>query len=230
MTDGSNLEQDLSPLALLDEPVRDALYVYVVSKGRPVGRDEAARKVGVSRALAAFHLDRLAEAGLLDTSYARLTGKSGPGAGRPAKVYRRSAREFHVSVPPRDYFLMARLLAEALAGRADPRRALTAAARGTGMEIGREVRRRAGRRAGRARLLRALTQVLEEHGFEPRGDGSGTVVLANCPFDVLSREYTALVCGTNRSLFQGLVEGLGSVGKVSPVTPKNGGCCVRIAL
>jgi predicted ArsR family transcriptional regulator len=229
MADRSNLHEDLSRLALLDEPVRGALYAYVASKDGAVGREEAARHVGVSRALAAFHLDRLAKAGLLDAGYTRLTGKTGPGAGRPAKVYRRGARSFEISVPPRDYAFLARLMAKALSVPGDPHRALAGNARKAGREIGLEIGRRAGHRAGRARQLQTLTEVLRERGFEPRTDATGNVVLANCPFDVLSREYTALVCGANLNLFRGLSEALDDRAKVASVSPGDGGCCVRLS-
>src|SRR3989442_11102264 len=84
----SELERQIAAIASLDEPVRRGLYLYVLARGREVGRDEAARAVRISRALAAFHLDKLAELGLLETSYRRLTRRRGPGAGRPAKLYR----------------------------------------------------------------------------------------------------------------------------------------------
>src|SRR4051794_4572067 len=103
---------DLEAIALLDEPVRRRLYEWVVAQARAVGREEAARSVGVSRPLAAFHLDRLAEAGMLEASYLRLTGRTGPGAGRPARVYRRAARDIAISFPPRHYELAADMFAD----------------------------------------------------------------------------------------------------------------------
>ena len=105
---------DLAAIGLLDEPVRRRLYDWVVGQPEPVGREAAARAVGVSRAIATFHLDKLAEAGLLDSSYRRLTGRSGPGAGRPARVYLRASREFSVSLPERRYARAADLFAAAL--------------------------------------------------------------------------------------------------------------------
>src|SRR5512135_3349010 len=103
----------LAGLASLDEPVRRRLYEYVGDQDWPVSRDEAAAAAGITRTLAAYHLDKLAEAGLLATSYQRPAGRAGPGAGRPAKLYRQAGQELTVSVPPRAYELLARLLAEA---------------------------------------------------------------------------------------------------------------------
>ena len=132
--------QDLEALGLLDEPVRRQLYDWVSAQPGPVGREAAARAVGASRALATFHLDKLAAAGLLDASYMRLTGKPGPGAGRPARVYRRADREFSVTLPERRYERAAELFASALerVGDGGPPRELTRAARELGAELGRE--------------------------------------------------------------------------------------------
>ena len=103
---------EFSVFALLDDPVRRKLYDYVIGQGREVSRSEAAEAAGIQRTLAAFHLDRLVETGLLDATFRRPAGRAGPGAGRPAKLYRRGAGEYQVSVPPRSDRQAAELLAE----------------------------------------------------------------------------------------------------------------------
>ncbi len=129
---------DLASLSTLDDPVRRRLYEVVIRQTGPVGRDEAAAAAGVGRALAVYHLDKLAESGLLAATYQRPAGRSGPGAGRPAKLYARADREFAVTVPPRSYELAARLLVHAVeaddSGRS--RAALGQAARRLGTELG----------------------------------------------------------------------------------------------
>src|SRR2546429_2846136 len=119
--------------------------------GREVGRDEAARALRISRALAAFHLDKLVQLGLLEAAYRRLSGRQGPGAGRPAKLYRRSTRQLEITLPQRRYALAGRLLARALAAQRSPasRRALERAARDLARTLG-QAARSAGRR-GRGR-------------------------------------------------------------------------------
>ena len=103
----------LDRLAPLADPVRRSLYGFVVAQPEPVDRDAAAAGVGIGRPLAAFHLDRLAAAGLLEVEYHRRSGRTGPGAGRPAKFYRRArGRETSVSLPPRRYDDLAEILAE----------------------------------------------------------------------------------------------------------------------
>src|SRR5439155_17253472 len=111
---GDDFDEDIAGVASLAEPQRRALYRFVVSRGDAVSKDEAAAAMGVARSVAAFHLDRLVADGLLTTEFRRLTGRQGPGAGRPAKLYRRAEREVAVSLPARQYDLAAALLAAAV--------------------------------------------------------------------------------------------------------------------
>lgn len=225
---GAELEQQIAGVAALDEPVRRALYFYVAGRPGEVSRDEAARAVRVSRALAAFHLDKLVEEGLLEAGYRRLSGRRGPGAGRPAKLYRRSGRQLEVSLPERRYELAARLFARTLAEDAAPVTVagLRNAARRFGYRLGREARRRSGPRPRSARLLKHAEAVLRAYGFEPRRGPGGEIRLRNCPFDALAKEYRALVCGMNLSLMEGLLTGLGLRGVRARLDPHPGMCCV----
>src|ERR1700733_7948594 len=155
----------LSAVSSLDDPVRGRLYQAVAGSARPVGRDEGAAAVAVGPPLAAYHLDKLVELGLLTASYQRPPGRGGPGAGRPAKVYARSGAEFAVSVPPRDYELAARLLTAAVEadGSGTSQTALEGAARRFGASLG---QRRAAGDGGPEAALDVL-DVLDKHGFEP---------------------------------------------------------------
>ncbi|MEU4742696.1 helix-turn-helix domain-containing protein, partial [Actinosynnema sp. NPDC023658] len=198
----------VSAVAALDEPTRRRLYDFVVRSPSPVSRDEAAEAVGIPRTTVAFHLDRLVSEGLLEVVHERRTGRSGPGAGRPAKLYRRSAEQIAVSLPDRRYELAALLLADALSeadtsGEA-PGTVLRRRARDLGRELGRDVGRTS-RDADDGRL--AALRALESFGFEPRASGA-SVVLGNCPFHTLARQHTELVCGMNLCLLDGLLDGL----------------------
>ncbi len=226
-----SLDDRLAPLAALAEPARRRLYDFVVRQAEPVSRDQAAAGVGVPWHVAKFHLDRLVAGGLLDVEYRRPPGRGGPGAGRPSKLYRRSEWTLEVSVPPRRYEFVGRLLAEAVtktertgAPLAD---AVAEAARTAGLDIGREARRRAGPRASRSAVLTAGVESLAAQGFEPSHDPSG-VALRNCPFDVLARDYTELVCGLNLSFMEGLVAGLDRSDLTARLEPRPGQCCVRL--
>src|SRR6476646_7865865 len=111
---GEDLVDEIGAVAVLAEPVRHRLYDAVASASGPIGREEAAQVAAVPLHSARFHLDKLVDAGLLEVSYARISGRSGPGAGRPAKLYRRSAVEVAVSLPRRSYDLVGSVLASAM--------------------------------------------------------------------------------------------------------------------
>ncbi|HSR25291.1 MAG TPA: transcriptional regulator, partial [Candidatus Eisenbacteria bacterium] len=176
------LDREIARLALLEDPVRRALYEHIARQTDYVGRDEAASAVGVSRGLAAFHLDKLAEEDLLEVTFRRPPGRAGPGAGRPAKLYRRSRQQVSVYLPPRDYELLAELLAGAL-DRALPRDvalALADGARRAGVSMAVEAMPTNDRP-----VLEAGLEVLRERGFEPE-HGDGVIVLRNCPFQAVA--------------------------------------------
>ena len=230
---------DIDAIAALQDPVRRRLYEYVAAQGREVGRNEAAEATGVARTLAAHHLDRLAEAGLLDTGSRRLTGRSGPGAGRPAKVYTRARGERLVSLPARDYRTAAELLAEA-AEQAGLDAGLCAAARRRGEAL-----------RGSAAPCRGLDEAMEmvaARGYEPHleaagdgGDAGGAaagaaatgaaepvVRMRNCPFHAVAERFPPLVCGMNLALLEGL---LGAGGPVrARMDARPGECCVVLEM
>jgi predicted ArsR family transcriptional regulator len=225
---------DLAAIASLDEPARRALYEWVVAAGRAVGRDEAAEAVGVTRALAAFHLDRLVRDGLLVPEYRRLTGRTGPGAGRPAKLYRRAEREVSVTLPERRYDTAALLFAETLerlGGGPDegPPDALRDAAHELGEEAGEAASTAAGRPRSRSGRRAAVMTALRERGYEPFTDDEGDIRLRNCPYHALVEEHRPLVCGMNLAMIDGVVEGAGETGLTARLDTQPGLCCVAIA-
>jgi predicted ArsR family transcriptional regulator len=217
----------------LAEPVRRDLYLYVVAQHEPVSRDQAAAGVAVARHTAKFHLDRLVEEGLLETDFRRLSGRTGPGAGRPAKLYKRSAREVSVSIPERHYDLAGQLMAQAIdeAVRCgtpvleDLRRAAV----DHGSDLGRcALAEAGGEQADDDAVVSAACRVLAAHGFEPR-TGDSMITLANCPFHALAREHTDLVCGMNLALVTALIESLRPNLLEASLDPAPGRCCVVLA-
>ena len=234
---------DLASLSTLDDPVRRRLYEVVTRQPGPVGRDEAAAAAGIGRAAAVYHLDKLVESGLLAATYQRPAGRSGPGAGRPAKLYARADREFTVTVPPRSYELAARLLVQAVEAddSGQSRAALRQAARRLGTELGRGYRAEAGDRGapggdapgapgGGTRSVTAweVESVLTRQGYEPGRGGDGIIRLRNCPFHQLAERHREVVCGMNLTLVEGLVEGLGADGWRPVLDPRPGHCCVAL--
>ncbi|MFG2340953.1 helix-turn-helix transcriptional regulator [Streptomyces yangpuensis] len=220
--------KDIDVIAVLQDPVRRRLYEYVAAQGREVGRNEAAEAAGVARTLAAHHLDRLTEAGLLESGSRRLTGRSGPGAGRPAKVYTRARVERSVSLPARDYRTAAELLAEA-AEEAGLDAGLCVAARRRGESL-------RGAAAPCGDLAEAM-ELLAARGYEPhleaggegedgQGDREAVVRMRNCPFHVVAERFPPLVCGMNLALLEGLIGTDGPVRTRMDARP--GECCVVV--
>lgn len=210
-------------IGTLADETRRALYEYVAAQPEPVGREQAATALGIAMHNVVFHLDRLVAQGLLQVEYRRLSGKTGPGAGRPSKLYRRAAMEFAVSLPPRRYDLVGDILAAAV----------TRAEDGVPMDQAvHECARREGLSAAkiqnfdRTGVLENLAQILDTQGFEPKIDGD-EMLLANCPFHDLAQKHTDLVCGLNQAYVQGAADGL-ATNLDACLEPEPGRCCVRV--
>jgi predicted ArsR family transcriptional regulator len=227
----TDLDRQLAGVAGLGDPVRRALYRYVAGRGDAVGRDEAARAAGIGRSLAGYHLDKLVDDGLLEARFERRSGRSGPGAGRPAKLYQR-ARQIELSLPARDYAALAELLARAV--EADPsgaaRSALAGAARELGTRLGAEVADRTRPGAGPDDVLAAVREVLADRGYEPYDQAPGVLRLRNCPFHRLAAGHRQLVCGANLAMVEGLADRLGGTEPVQVrLDPRPGQCCVAVS-
>jgi predicted ArsR family transcriptional regulator len=227
----TDVDQQLTGLTGLGDPLRRALYRYVAERGDPVSRDDAAGAVGISRPLAAYHLDKLVDDGLLEARYQRRSGRRGPGAGRPAKHYVRADRQIELSLPSRDYAALAELLAGAV--EADPsgtaQAALNRAADALGAELGSEAAKQTAPDSNPDQVLAALCQALADRGYEPFDDADGTIRLRNCPFDRIAAQHRQLVCGANLAMLQGLTDHLGGDPPVrAALDPQPGRCCVAL--
>lgn len=227
----SRLKDDAAAVGALQDDLRRQMYVHVRSAGEPVSREAVADAIGVSRKLAAFHLDKLVERGLLVASYARPPGRIGRGAGRSAKYYAPSTREVDVTIPERRYDLMGTILVRAIDDQ-QPGEATSATAKRVAREIGeemgeRERDRRRLPRPGAERAMSVASDVLSTCGYEPYRD-AGSVRLRNCPFHSLAAQKRELVCGLNRELVQGIVSGLGNDTLDVVLSPLPDGCCVQL--
>lgn len=227
-----SFEHRLESAGALADELRRQMYLFIREQRRPVGRDEAAQAVGISRKLAAFHLDKMVERGLLTAHYTRLSGRSGPGAGRPSKVYEPAERDVSVSIPFRSYEVVGDILLDALESShrtGSPIEAVRDAAFEQGVEMGKSIRPdRSGRPGGRKAQVDVVTEVLSEKGYEPYRDERGNLRLHNCPFHRLAQRSPELVCGLNHAFVDGLLHGLGVKSLAATLDPQPGECCVHI--
>jgi predicted ArsR family transcriptional regulator len=226
----------LKALAALSDEVRSALYRYVRRQDRPVTREEAAAAARISVKLAAFHLDKLVDRGLLQAGH-EVPGGVRRRVGRAPKRYSVSDREFSVSLPERRYELAGEILVDSLArvgeeqgGRqpADVSRRV-AWDRGWHLGAGLRERRNLGR-PGPERTVAVAEDLLDQLGYEPaRADGGG-LVLRNCPFHALAQRQRELVCGLNAAFVDGMLRGLGNESVRADLRPEPGMCCVCVCL
>jgi predicted ArsR family transcriptional regulator len=215
---------EFTALGSLADPVRRRVYEYVAAQEEPVGREQTAGGTGLPLHTARFHLERLVEEGLLTTEFRRLSGRSGPGAGRPAKLYCRADVEVSASVPPRNYDLVGSVLAAAVAS------SLAGASLEDALHA--EARRR-GHVAGSSYTsdgdgLERVHGLMQQEGFEPTVE-VGELTLRNCPFDALAKEQPALVCGVNLDYVGGALEALACPGLQARLQPSPDHCCVRVS-
>jgi predicted ArsR family transcriptional regulator len=224
-----SFDRNVTGIGVLADPVRRQLYQFVCSQDQPVSRDQAAQAVGVARHKAKFHLDRLEAEGLLEADYLRMTGRAGPGAGRPAKRYRRGHSEFAVTLPARDYELAGHIMADAITDSARTGtpifEALSTAAAVHGGAIAAAA---ADRPSSVNAALDVAVRILTEHAYEPRRIDR-TVVMANCPFHTLAVAHTELVCRLNQSLLTGFVDSVAPDLLVARLEPGQNRCCVTLA-
>ena len=204
----------------------------MAQRGVPVSRDDAAKAAGISRPLAAYHLDKLVHDGLLEPRYHRRSGRQGPGAGRPAKHYVRADRQLELSLPARDYAALAELLAGAV--EADPsgaaQAALDRAAAALGAELGAKAASHTAPDGDPDQVLAAVRQALAARGYEPYEEADGTIRLRNCPFDRIAARHRQLVCGANYAMLQALTEQVDSDPPTvrAVLDPQPGRCCVTL--
>jgi predicted ArsR family transcriptional regulator len=227
-----DLAKGVGPLAALEDELPRRIYLHLRKAGRALSREDVAAEAGISRRLAAFHLEHLLERGLLKASYARPAGRSGPGAGRTAKYYEPSDLQVEVSLPGRRYDLAGQLLLHALKDQKpgeEPVAAARRAAREKGNTLGRDIRKERGLRPpGPERTMSVAREVLEDFGFEPYQDTPEVMALRNCPFHTLAQESPDLMCGMNQAFIDGFLRGLGNESVESVLACKAGDCCVTL--
>ena len=223
------MDANVAGIAVLADPVRNQLYRFVCGQAEPVSRDQAAEALGIARHQAKFHLDRLAAEGLLATDYVRVSGRTGPGAGRPAKRYRRGTGEIAVTIPPRDYELAGGIMADAIAESARTGRPIREAVDAAAAAHGRRIAAGAGPSVRAGEALAYAEDVLSRHGYEPHRTGD-TLLLRNCPFHGLAQRETEVVCGMNHALLTAAADALAPEVLEARLEPGEGRCCVTLSV
>jgi predicted ArsR family transcriptional regulator len=223
-----SFDRNVTGIGALADPVRRQLYRFVCSQAQPVTRDQAAAAVGIARHKAKFHLDRLEAEGLLETDYVRLTGRTGPGAGRPAKRYRRGRREFAITLPARDYELAGHIMAEAISASARTGTPILDALNSTAAVHGAAIAATsADHPSGSDAALDLAVRILTEQAYEPRRIDR-TIVMANCPFRRLAASHTDLICRLNHSLLSGFIDSFAPDLLDARLEPVEHRCCVTL--
>ena len=222
----------INAVALLDEPTRRRLYDWSRRRTR---RWAATRRPGRSGSAASWRRSTSTGSRTPGCSRRCSSGSgrdAGPAPGRPAKLYRRAARDISIALPPRDYRRAAEILEDAIAGvdGSAVTDAIAASARATGRAAGAAARTATGVRAGRSRRREALVDLLRDGGYEPATDpATGSVRLRNCPYHDLAQRHRDVTCGMNLAWASGVVEGLGLAGVEPVLAPEPGTCCVVFA-
>ena len=230
----SNQQESLHAIAVASDPLRQGLVAFAVRHPGSFSRDDAAAALEITRTAAAFHLDKLAESGILEVEFRRRTTRVGPGAGRPAKFYRARASEIAASFPERHYDVVGEVLAAAIElAEAKPdaclilQRPQCEAAMIKGRDLDWASAVFAAKSAGRHTECVPVASALVTAGYEPEV-GDYATALTNCPFHHLAESHTDTVCTLNHAFVRGVLDGLGEDPDRVELAPDRPNCCVRI--
>jgi predicted ArsR family transcriptional regulator len=228
---GSQLPADaaIKAVAALGDDLRHGMYEFIRTARRPVTREQAAEAVGISRKLAAFHLDKLVAAGLLRSHYEPVGTRK---VGRTPKVYRPVDADIRISLPERQHDVLAAILIDAVLTEGADETAQQSAMR-VAHERGQSAANaeRAQLRPGRLGAERALTLsegLLKRQGYDPDRVSPTCVTLRNCPFHPLAGQAPDLVCGLNHAFLTGFLDGLDAATVEAVLQPQTGHCCVEL--
>lgn len=206
---GSDEAQIERMATALGDPTRRRVFFAVRAAGDALSKDDVAREVGIDRRLAGFHLDKLVDHGFLTAEFHRRSGRTGPGAGRPAKHYRLAEQEREVALPERHYDLLASLLLKAAAD--DSGRSSDEVLERVGYDFGYQIGL-AEVAAGRTRpgqegvdAVAGVVKLLSRYGFAAQSDGEGTIRACACPFEELALADPDRICGLDRSIWKGIL-------------------------
>ncbi|PYI69286.1 transcriptional regulator [Arthrobacter livingstonensis] len=208
----------LTAVASLGDPVRRKLFELLRESPLALSRDDCAEALELPKSTIRAHLDRLVSDGLLLVEFRKVGERTGPGSGRPTKLYTVAVDEVAASVPARHYDLAAELLAAAVQLSIDS----SVAVEDTLADVAFDAGKRLGAEAG------TIHKLLESAGYDPQPDGAGGTIMANCPFHKLSQEHAGVVCSLNGSLLNGALLGCGDCRHTIEPDAELSHCCARL--
>ena len=206
--------------ASLGDPTRRGIDVSVRESAEPSTATQIAELFDIHPNVARHHLDRLASDGYLRVTRQRPPGKTGPGAGRPAKCYEATAKEIAIQFPPRRHELLSELLlrvVERVAPEDGPQ-----IAEEIGLEYGRELAAQVGmpEEAGFESAVTAVARAMLGVGFEMQAlPDDRRLLTSHCPFGSTAAAHPELVCKLDQGIVRGLMERLHPHGLPVVVTP-----------
>ena len=216
--------------AAFGDPTRREIYLFARDADRGVTAGEVAERFALHPNVARHHLDKLAAGGYLQVQVERLEH---PGAGRPSKRYRATAKETGLEFPARRDDLLVRLLVRTLQLVSAPE--AEEMAEQVGYEYGRSLAvsmaPSEGHRSFRV-ALHAVADALTAHGFaahtEPRA-GSLVIIAEQCPFGEAAVQHP-VVCAVDRGIIKGMLATLygDTVPETSASRPQGDQVCVTV--
>lgn len=213
-----NADQSLRAVASLGDPVRKRLFQLVRDSAHALSRDDCAATLGLPKSTIRAQLDRLVEEKLLAVQFRKIGERTGPGSGRPTKLYTAVQSEVSASVPPRHYDLAAGLLAAAVQRSIDHGSDIAQSLAQVAFEEG----YRRGAAAGN------IHRLLADTGYSPEPDGVGGTIMGNCPFDRLAKDHNQVVCSLNGALLGGALAGCADTDHALEPDAEISHCCARL--
>ena len=207
--DNEAFDQQIADLAgTLGDATRRGIYVTVRESTEPVTASQISEMFDIHANVARHHLDRLVSDEYLQVTRKRPSGRTGPGAGRPAKHYEPTRKNVSVQFPARRYDLLAELLLRVIE-RIAPDNAAEVADE-IGREYGRELAAEIGfpEDSGYDTAAIAVASALMGVGFEVEArPDDHELVTRFCPFGESAKNHPAIVCQLDQGLVTGLLEG-----------------------
>lgn len=204
------LSDSISDLtSALGDPTRRAVYIAIRESTGPMSTAGIAELFDIHPNVARHHLDKLAADGYLDVTHRRPNGRTGPGAGRPAKYYAVSSKQIDVHFPTHRHDVLSDMLVRII-DRIAPDN-IREVAEQVGTEVGRELAGEIGspEDTGYEGAVKAVVRAMTGIGFGVSSDVAGQrLLMSHCPFGDTAAAHPEVVCSLDRGMVRGLMGSL----------------------